>query len=306
MMISAPGKLILFGEHAVVFGEPAVALAVDLRMRCEAFRSPTYRVNGQALSPDRHAYIFSAISRYWKGEPLTVNTVSEIPSGSGLGSSAAVTVSVLGGLMSLSTGMDEPLLAERAFQVESEVQGRASPIDTSVSTHGNGVYLDTERGDDHLWSISMDTRRWHIHHLEVPELSLVVGYTGIHAPTGPLVSSVKRLVSTDPKARRWVEEIGEISREGARALRRNDQEGLGELMDRNHRLLASLGVSSPQLDALVEAVRPYSRGAKLTGAGGGGSMVALTDRVRETSVAIRKNGGRPIAVHTGVPGVRVE
>jgi mevalonate kinase len=137
-------------------------------------------------------------------------------------------------------------------------------------------------------------------------MTLVVGFTGISAPTGPLVAKVKRYVDHSGFAREVVEEIGGLTQEGVRCLKVQDMVGLGSLMTKDHRLLAILGVSCSSLDKLVEAALPYSYGAKLTGAGGGGSMIALTDSPKNVADAIRKKGGTPFVVHTGVPGVKKE
>jgi mevalonate kinase len=140
----------------------------------------------------------------------------------------------------------------------------------------------------------------------VPQLNLVVGFTGISAATGPLVAKVKRFADKSKFAKEIIEEIGQLTIEGREALRRNDPVKLGSLMTKDQKLLAILGVSCQALDDLIDAALPLSYGAKLTGAGGGGSMVALTDRPDQVAEAIRKKGGYPIKVRTGVAGVRLE
>ncbi|MDD1746674.1 MAG: mevalonate kinase [Methanomassiliicoccales archaeon] len=307
VITSAPGKVILLGEHAVVFGQPAIAVAVDLRLRCHVHRCGSFTMNGAPLSPKLHPYIHSAIASNWSSEPLCIETHSDIPSGSGMGSSAAISTSLLAALKVLKGGrVVEEEVARDAFEVESSVQGRASPIDTSTSSHGQGVFVDSRAGDRLLWHLQKDIREWYIHDCQVPRMSLVVGYTGIHAATGPLVAKVKRFSDRTVFARDIIEEIGGIVREGMTCLKANDLEALGRLMTRDHKLLAILGVSHPSLNKLVKAALPYSYGAKLTGAGGGGSMIALTDRPDAVSEAIRIKGGMPIKVVTGEAGVRLE
>ncbi len=303
---SAPGKFILFGEHAVVFGQPAIAVAIDLRCRTSLTRSNIGMMNGHPISEAQSSYVGTAIRSYWGAEPLSVNIASEIPSGSGLGSSAAVTCSTLAALHQLKDDFSEETVAREGFEVESQVQGRASPTDTSTSSHGKGIFIGSEKGPGCLWEISKDTRRWFVHHLDVPKLSVVVGYSGHKGATGPLVAKVKRYVDRSSFARDIIEEIGALTLEGAKLLKANDRSGLGSLMTKNHKLLAILGVSSPQIDKLVQASLPYSYGAKLTGAGGGGSMIALTDKVEKVCEAIKLRGGVPYVVHTGVEGVKVE
>jgi mevalonate kinase len=304
---SAPGKIILLGEHAVVFGRPAISLAVGLRLRLTARRSNAFELNGSPLSPRVHSYVAKVVERNWNEGPLSFETTSDLPSGSGLGSSAAVTVAALHTLSQLrGQPPQEEAVAREAFIVESEAQGRASPIDTSTSAHGRGLFIDSRQGEDLLWTIRRDERFWHVHDCPVPRMNFVIGYTGISAPTGPLVAKVKRYYDKSGFAREIVDEIGDITLEGRKTLQTGDQEGLGRLMTRDHRLLTILGVSCVQLDKLVAAALPFSYGAKLTGAGGGGSMIALTDRPEKVAQEIRQRGGVAHIVEVGVAGVRKE
>jgi mevalonate kinase len=137
-------------------------------------------------------------------------------------------------------------------------------------------------------------------------MTFVVGYTGFKGLTGPLVAKVKRYVDHTRFARDIIDEIGGLTIDAMKALRTNNVEELGRLMTKDHDLLAILGVSTPGLQKLIDAALPHSYGAKLTGAGGGGSMIALTDRPEEVSKAIRSRGGMPFIVKTGVDGVRIE
>lgn len=303
---SAPGKMILFGEHAVVFGKPALALAIDLRISASVSRSDEYTVNGRPMKKRHHAYISAALDEAWGGPPINIDTISEIPSGSGLGSSAAVTVSSVAAMLSSKGRVSPEAVAKKSFAVELKVQGRASPTDTSTSTHGHGVLVSPEETDGLLWRVENGDRVWNVHHCEVPQLDFVVGYTGIHARTGPLVAKVKKLVDQQKDAHSAVDRIGELVVEGAEALKAKDKRKLGKLMEENQGLLDGLGVGHSALDGLISAVKPFSYGAKLTGAGGGGSMIALTDDVRGASEAIRRSGGEPIAVRVGGEGVRRE
>lgn len=301
---SAPGKLILFGEHAVVFGEPALSTAIDLRTEVYARPHAEWLVDGASLDAPKYRYVKAAAARGWRDGPLWLEIRSMIPTGSGLGSSAAVTVATFGALGSLDGTFDVRTIARQAFEVEHEVQGRASPIDTSTSAAGGGILVRPDAGPDLLWSISRDTRRWSLHRCRLPELTFVVGDTGINAATGPLVAGVKERVEGDPKAAAIVRDIGRIALDGLAALQDNDLETAGRLMNRNHEHLNVLGVGHPMLDRFVAAVRPHSYGAKLTGAGGGGSMVALTDDPDRASRAIEAAGGRAFTVTSVEDGVR--
>lgn len=303
---SAPGKMILFGEHAVVFGKPALAMAIDRRITSTVRDSEQYHVNGHPMKRKHHAYISAALDQAWNGPPVSVETISQIPSGSGLGSSAAVSVSCVAALLARKGRVDPHDVAKKAFEVELKVQGRASPTDTSVSTHGHAVLVSPDVHDGLIWRIEMGDRIWNVHHRDTPELTFVVGYTGIHAPTGPLVEGVRKLVESSVDARGAIDRIAEITAEGVEALGAKDCPRMGRLMAENHHLLNSLGVGHASLDALVEACKGRAYGAKLTGAGGGGSMIALTDDPKGVAEAISGAGGRPFVVRTGCDGVREE
>src|SRR2546422_436490 len=211
MAASAPGKLILFGEHAVVFGEPALATAINLRAEVYARPHPEWRADGGSIDEPRDRDVKAAIAKVATVGPLWGEGRSMVPSGAGPG---------------------------------------ASP-----------------------------------------------------AATGPLVANVKERVEHDRKAAEAVREIGRITLDGLEALRRNDLVAARRLMDRNHALLTVLGVGHPMLDRLVQAARRTSYGAKLTGAGGGGSIVALSDRPAETVEAIRAAGGKAFVVRSDPIGV---
>ncbi|TLZ72125.1 MAG: mevalonate kinase [Methanobacteriota archaeon] len=303
MAASAPGKLILFGEHAVVFGEPALCTAINLR--AEVFVRPykEWRADGGALDEPRYRDVKGAVEKAKARAPMWVEVRAMVPSGAGLGSSAAVTVATLGALHGIAGGLDPPTIAREAFEVEHEVQGRASPIDTSTAAAGGALLVLREPREDLLWTIERDTRRWCLHRARLPDLEFVIGNTGISAATGPLVAKVKDRVERDPRAADMVREIGRITLEGLAALQRRDLVQAGRLMDRDHALLTELGVGHEMLDRLVAAARPSSYGAKLTGAGGGGSIVALTDRPDETVGAIRAAGGKAFVVRPDSAGV---
>ncbi|MHB8587100.1 MAG: mevalonate kinase [Thermoplasmatota archaeon] len=311
--VSAPGKIILFGEHAVVYNEPAVAAAIDLRARVSASVRPDAgrtTVNGHALDASAHAHAYEAVRRLQLAPEagLAITIRSAIPSAAGLGSSAALSVG-LAACMSLlnsepSATVDEESVARTAYDIEWAVQGgRGSPTDTTTSAHGNGVLVDRQRADGFLWEIARGPRTWDLHHLDLPDLRIVVGNTGVRGKTSEQVAKVARFVQRGAFGREVVEEIGSVTREARGALAKKDIAKVGTLMTRNHKLLTIMGVSTRELDRLCRAAEPTSWGAKLTGSGGGGSMIALTDRPEETARAIGNAGGTPHIVRLGGPGV---
>jgi len=304
--VSAPGKVILFGEHAVVFGEPALSIAIDRRFYLEAKEGESFTVNRNPLTRKGNEYIRKAIDLLWNSKPLTIETRSEIPRAAGMGSSAAVAVATSAALLEMQGGFDEERVAKCGFQVEYEVQeGMASPIDTSTSTHGSGILVATQKHPNFLWQVQRWKKSWFIHHVDLPEMELVVGDTGIHAPTGPLVAKVHRFAERSQEAREAIREIGQITKKALRALQEGDLTSVGNLMNRNHELLVYLGVGHPLLEKFVKAARRRSYGAKLTGAGGGGSMIAMTEEPEEVVEALEALGARTYRVRTEKKGVQV-
>ncbi len=293
---SAPGKVYLFGEHAVVYGEPAVPCAIERRARVTATeREEGVRVHLSDLTLDGFVveydgttgerpdvdvaeslidagigYIDGAIeqARAAADRPdagFEVRVESSIPLGAGLGSSAAVVVATIAAATAeLGAELDDAAIADRAYRVEHDVQdGQASRADTFCSTTGGAVRVEGE-----------DCRRL----AGVDSLPLVIGYDGGAGDTGELVAGVRELRSAYGFAADTVGAIGDLVRAGERALADGDLAAVGELMDFNHGLLSALGVSGRSLDSMVWAAREAgARGAKLTGAGGGGCVVALDD-----------------------------
>jgi len=302
---SAPGKFVVLGEHSVVYGKPALVLATDRRITCSVRRSSHFTVNGEHLDMSRQPH-FSYLTR-GMNYCLDFMTTSEIPSGAGMGSSAALSAALA---MAIHNERGECLternLVDEAYGAELQAQGSGSPMDASACVHGGGIAVNIPDGSDDLWTISRGERTWRVSELIPPDLSFVIGNTGVKAPTGPQVDKVRRYMKKNSFASEIIEEIGHVTMEGYAALKRGDREALGRLMTQDHKLLSILGVSCKELNKLVNASLPYSYGAKLTGSGGGGCMVALTDKPDKVAEAITSRGGMPMIIKTGSEGVRME
>ena len=305
---SAPGKFVILGEHAVVYGKPAIALAMDMRFEMEAEISSKFTVNGVPANNANVSPHMRFISETHGNDPLSIDIGDRVPSGSGLGSSAALSVAYSAALRTLKNlPHDNETIAHEAYMAEYFAQGRGSPMDTSASTNGGGIALNIPyKKEDFLWTVTKEKNRWDISKVQVPEMTFVIGNTGIRAPTGPLVEKVRRYKESNTFAAEIIDDIANITLDGMDALKKDDRVELGRLMTKDHKYLSILGVSCPQLNKLVESTLPYSYGAKLTGSGGGGCMVALTDKPEKVANAIKMHGGTPYIVSTGVPGVKTE
>jgi len=330
----APGKVYLFGEHAVVYGEPAVPAAIERRatVSAEPRDDDHVRVEAEDLSLDGFTveysggtgdrpdvdvptslveaamgYVDAAVeqARDAADAPdagFDIAVESDIPLGAGLGSSAAV---VVAGIDAATRALGEPLdrreLADRAYRAEYEVQdGQASRADTFCSTAGGAVRVE---GDD-------------CEPIETPSLPLVVGFDGGAGDTGELVAGVGALREEYGFAADAVESIGDLVRTGEALLADAEPGGepspallaeLGKLMDFNHGLLSALGVSARSLDAMVWAARDAgAHGAKLTGAGGGGCVVALDGSdATETALSFTQGCEEAFRAELATEGVRV-
>ncbi len=369
---SAPGKCILFGEHAVVYGHPAVAVAIDQRIsiKIQPSTSGMWLLDGGELNMARNPHIKGLIDKLWPVEdgapPLSIHIEGNIPRASGLGSSAALSVALASALrlargrwvvvgestdqenwaegfgsnVSLSDayGTDSDMIVSNnkeltlitgkqavdadenailAHSVEAAAQnGRASPIDSSTCSHGGVVVISDQIEADltHLYRRELTTpdgeRFWHIHELDLGKISedvyLVIGSTGVNAPTSKQVAKVARMLKQNQARMEEIETIGKIARRGIDALIAGDYEAVGRTMTENQIMLKSIGVSSPELDSLIKAAAPSSLGAKLTGAGGGGCMIALTRNPKSTSDAIELAGGRTLISKLGNPGMKID
>jgi mevalonate kinase len=302
---SAPGKFVVLGEHSVVYSKPALVLATDRRITCSVRRSQYNTLNGESLDLRRQPH-FQYLTR-GMNYCLDFLTTSEIPSGSGMGSSAALSAALA---LAIRTERGEypteMALVEEAYGAELHAQGNGSPMDASACVHGGGIAVNIPDEEDELWTISRGDRTWRVTDIKPPDLSFVIGNTGIKAPTGPQVEKVRRYTRKNGFAADIIEEMGRITLEGYKALRNGDKETLGRLMTQDHKLLSILGVSCKELNKLVNAALPLSYGAKLTGSGGGGCMVALTDEPEKVAEVIRSRGGTPFIMKSGSEGVRME
>lgn len=259
---SAPGKVFLFGEHAVVYGKPGIAMAIKPRVFVTVRKSRTAH---HAKSP----YIDNCFEEFGVKGSIYVN--SQLPSSSGLGSSAAVTVATLAAINDeFSLGHTREEIANHAFIIEKKVQkGRASATDTSVSTFG-GLVL-----------VTGSSRR----RLPPQNFQLVVGNSLVSHSTAKMVEQVADLKRRHPGICNPVlDAIEGVTMTAMHYI--CDPPELGRLMNMNQSLLEVLGVGHPVISRMVLAARSAGAyGAKLTGAGGGGCMIALCPKTQKGRIA---------------------
>ena len=287
---SAPGKIILFGEHAVVYGRPAVAVPVT-QVRATVTVSPASQPGMRVMAAD--IGLNSDLGGLPTGDPLaaaiqgvlrtlgifsppalTIQVSSTIPVAAGLGSGAAVSVALIRALSGyLGQLLPDQAVSALAFEVEKLHHGLPSGIDNAVITFSRPVYFVKDQ--------PIITFR-----IGLP-FTLVIADTGLPAPTKESVGDVHTLWEADPP--RWervFDGIGKIAQQAKENIEKGNWRALGGLMDSNHVLLQELSVSSPELDQLVEAARRAGAlGAKLSGGGRGGNMIALVEKENALAVA---------------------
>jgi len=302
---SAPGKIILFGEHAVVYGRPALAVPV-MQVHADVEISDSRRAGIWVDAPDisLHAELSAlppthplatTIRNTLRAAGVTnppslkIRVTSTIPVASGLGSGAAVSVAIIRALSSL---VNHPLSDEEvnvlAYEIEKLHHGTPSGIDNTVITYAKPVYF--VRGQPiQTFSVAR-------------AFTIVIGDTGRAAPTKESVGDVRKLWEVDKS--RWeavFDKVGKIVLDARKAIESGMWERLGALMDSNHALLQEMTVSSLELDRLVLAAKAAgARGAKLSGGGRGGNMIALVkpEDAEKVASALLSAGARHTIVTT--------
>jgi len=305
---SVPGKVILFGEHAVVYGRAAIAVPVA-QVRASVTVEPGTSGSGLTLVASdlgKSVRLASAadddplataarlaLAHLAATEPDATLTIhSTIPIASGLGSGAAVSTALVRGLSGfLGRSLDPAETSALVFEVEKIHHGTPSGIDNTVVTYEQPVYFVRGRPVKRL--------------IVGESFTLLIADTGTPSPTGKVVKQVRRGWKREPaRYDALFDQMGDIADEARRAIEKGKVNALGPLMDDNHELLIELGVSTPRLNDLVETARlAGAMGAKLSGAGRGGNMIALVedDCAEEVAEALRKAGAANV-IHTQVKG----
>jgi mevalonate kinase len=287
---SAPGKIILFGEHAVVYDRPALAVPVtQVHADVDVLDSPRAGVWINAPDIDLHAELNSFPTDHPIGSlilklfqllgmsqfpTLEIQITSTIPVASGLGSGAAVSVALIRALaLHVAYPLTNDQVNDLVYESEKLHHGTPSGIDNTVITYNKPVYF--------VKGQPIETFK-----AGMP-FTIVIGDTGIPAPTKESVGAVRGLWLRDAvNFENYFNEIAQIAMIARRSIESGNPDQLGGLMDQNHALLQKLTVSCPELDKLVDAARNAgAQGAKLSGGGRGGNMIALVDRVKAELVA---------------------
>jgi mevalonate kinase len=288
---SAPGKMILFGEHSVVYGKPAVVLAIDRRANVYAEKRSDKKIFIDADNLGFSGYFeddtyYPVRGRAWRGRNLAALNVaakktmeyvgvegganlkvrSMIPIAVGLGSSAAICVATVAAMERLyDANLKQEEISNLAFEGETIIHGKPSGVDNNVSTFAGVMSYDKENG----------IKRHKLEHY----IPFIIGNSKKKRSTRKMVENVAALKERNPEEmNKILDSMGMIAESGLDALMKADIYRIGDLMNLNHGLLSSIGVSTMKLEILCHTSRNNGAlGAKLTGAGGGGCMIALAE-----------------------------
>lgn len=301
---SAPAKTILLGEHAVVHGQPAIAVPLSQLRACVesrassqplcisfagAVRAPFFWRKDDSNAEDPLARAIELTARHFAVSAVNGELVvrSEIPVASGLGSGAAVTAALARGVAALlCRELPDDSLNPIVFEVEKLHHGTPSGIDNTVVVFERPVYFVKDRSIDFI---------------EFSEpIELIVADTGVRYPTRAAVAAVRgQLQSQRRQTRARFDSIGALVELARPCIETGDYAQLGTLMTQNHELLQKLAVSSAPLDRLVEAaLSGGALGAKLSGGGRGGNMIALVshDKISSVEEALLQAGAKQVIV----------
>ncbi len=325
--VSTPGKLMLFGEHSVVYDRPCIVAAVDQRFEVVVEKAEgdemvvqapgvgiyDYRKSLDQLGETRITkelrFVEVVVREFYKKHRnggIKIETRNHFSSEHGFGSSAAVTVGLAKALHEMfGIKMSDKELFDFCFKVVLKVQGVGSGFDIAAALYGRVLYFKT--GGKEILPIFSGSETVDVSSEPMP---IVVGYTGVKADTPTLVRQVAELRRRSPqRVERCFDEITEIVEEARNKLKNSDWQRVGELMNENQNKLKELGVSSVELDRLIRVARKAGAyGAKLSGAGGGDCMLAVVSKANRDKVerAIEKVGGEVMKVKLGTKGARTE
>lgn len=317
--ISAPGKLMLFGEHAVVYNRPCIVTAVDQRMfmTIEQMPQKTFRLDAEDVFvmtyekpmrllgtgdlPKAVSFVEQAVKNFHEKYPMKfgvkVTTKSDFSAGFGFGSSSASTVCAIEGLARLNeVNLSKKEIFDLSYKTILAIQGSGSGFDVAAALYGGTLYFVT--GGKVIQPMTID------------DIPFFVGYTGFKADTPTIVKEVAERASKDPDLYKKIyDEIEQIVNSSLEAFLKRDWKKVGFLMNMNQKLLEKIGVSSAKLSAMIQAAQNAGAyGAKLSGAGVGDCMIAIAppEKYQAIETAVTKIGGQVIHVQPNVAGVRKE
>lgn len=319
LTVSAPGKLMLMGEHAVVYGYPCLVTAVDSRFKLTLteidapnlllhapdlgiidYHKPINQIGKGDIPPKAQCIELSFknfVQKYGINTGIKVETQSQFSQSYGFGSSSASIVCTMKALSQISQKkLTNQELFDLCYRTVIDKQGVGSGFDVAAAIWGGTLYFVTGGKA--------------IEPLNINNLPLVIGYTGVKSDTTQIVKEIAKKKELYPaKIELIFKAISGLVEQGKRALLEKDWPLLGKLMNFNQNYLEDLGVSTEKLNSMVSSAKAAGAlGAKLSGAGGGDCMIALHNGKNKQAIekAIIQAGGEIVDIKAHAQGARIE
>ncbi len=280
---SAPGKVILFGEHFVVYGSKAILCSIDRRIKVTSqviderkikIKSDIGNVEVDASSISNNSidlmkpFVYLAthtLKKSKKNVGIEIKIESEIPPGIGLGSSSASCVAAAASITGLFEKLPKEEILKLAIEAERTIFKNTSGADCSVCTFGGLAKYDIRNGFKKISS--------------KVDFDLVIANSKQPHLTSEVVEKVRKFKENNKELfASLYEQESSLIQDAIFALEKNDLSVIGSLMSKNQLLLEQIGVSTDKLDLLMKEAKKTSFGTKITGAGGGGCIIALVDK----------------------------
>jgi mevalonate kinase len=315
---TAPGKSILFGEHAVVYGFPAIAMAISVYSKCQIneitenkikvilenydhiFEADNIQTLRKKISP-KYSQISECFQNFQKDfgvqiKNIEIRIVSNLFQSAGLGSSASSSVSLINALnFYYELNLKKEEINSLAYELEKIVHGSPSGIDNTICTFGKAIYFENGKFE----------------YIEIPsEFLFLITYTNIEHNTKEAINRIKHLKEKRPKkTEEWLKQIGGVTKKARVELKKNNILEIGKLMNLNQKYLSNLQVSNNEISEIVNiSLKNGAFGSKLTGAGLGGCVITLGKRkiLEKISSILEGKGYKSFIAKNDRVGVKCE
>ena len=277
---SAPGKVILFGEHFVVYGVKAILCSINKRVTVTAEKTSERKISinsdignlilepnkliSEINSPLKPFYYLANKAIKNQDTGIEIKIKSEIPLGAGLGSSSACCVAGAAAIFKLFEDVSKERILELAIEAERTIFENTSGADCTVCTYGGIIEYGKKQGFKKIE--------------DEPNFQLVIVNSNIEHSTESMVSGVKTFVIKNKEEfSKLLNQESKLVEDVLKLLKENNPEELGEKINQNQKYLETIGISNNQLKKMIEIGQKTSFGAKITGSGGGGCIFALTN-----------------------------
>ncbi len=290
---SAPCNLTILGYDLHEHGGTSVGVALDKRIRCETQISDSFMVNGDIYDRNRFPYVRAALLNGWSDidTPVAFEIDDiEVP-GNVSGYRSAHIASALGSLSIMNDNLMFEDIVLKGHAVLKENKSRAGILELSTAINGYGTVSSNDIGEGHLWSIGEGKKAVHIHHLDVPDMTFVLGFLNENVASRNMSGKI------DSIARRqggfikdMYKDSAKLAKQGLEALKRGDMAGVGHAMNETDKLTKIMGMYTPELKVLAKTCRSRAYGVRLCVSESHAYVAALTNEPEELASMIREKG----------------